>query len=89
MARDYLPVQGSSVPLECVFSQGGLTGTKHRNQLDSETFEAIQILRDMYRTGLISAQSKALLLDLQAAEEVLLRTSEPVAMSYSSLAATT
>src|SRR6202040_1605270 len=31
IALDYLPIQGSSVPCECIFSDVGLTDTKRRS----------------------------------------------------------
>ncbi|KIJ35551.1 hypothetical protein M422DRAFT_142312, partial [Sphaerobolus stellatus SS14] len=40
IARDYLAIQGSSVPCEHCFSSGGLTGTNRRNRLLPKTFEA-------------------------------------------------
>ena len=57
LARDYLAIQGSSVASEREFSSGGRTGTTLRNRLKPETFEALQLLKDAYRTGLISASS--------------------------------
>ena len=57
LARDYLAIQGSSVASERAFSSGGRTGTALRNRLKPETFEALQLLKDAYRTGLISASS--------------------------------
>ena len=55
MARDYLAIQGSSVASERAFSSGGRTGTALRNRLIPETFEALQILKDGYRTGVITS----------------------------------
>jgi hypothetical protein len=59
IARDYLAIQGSSVPLEHAFSSGGLTDTKARNQLKPETFEALQILKCCYRDGLFVVGDEA------------------------------
>ena len=59
MVRDYLAIQGSSVPLEQVFSGGGLTGTRLRGQLMPELFEALQILKSAYRNGHIKATEQA------------------------------
>ncbi|KAG6819653.1 hypothetical protein H0H93_009827 [Arthromyces matolae] len=55
MARDYLAIQGSSVPSERAFSSGALTDTLQRNQLAPETFEALQILKNGYNHGVITA----------------------------------
>ena len=59
LARDYLAIQGSAVASERAFSSGGRTGTRLRNRLKPETFEALQILKDGYRTGVISAMAEA------------------------------
>lgn len=59
MARDYLAIQGSSVPSERAFSSAGLTGTKQRNSLDPATFEALQLLKSAYRNGVINATEEA------------------------------
>ncbi len=61
MALDYLAIQGSSVVSERAFSSGGRTGTKLRNRLFPDNFEAIQILKDGYRTGMINAVQEAAL----------------------------
>ena len=59
MAKDYLAIQGSSVPSERVFSLAGMDSTKRRNALKSDIFEALQILKSAYRNGLLSAQVEA------------------------------
>lgn len=59
MARDYLAIQGSSVPSERAFSSGGLTGTSLRNQLNPSTFEALQILKSAYKNEHISAAQES------------------------------
>lgn len=45
MARDYLAVQGSSVPCERAFSSSKLTDSDHRCNLTSENFGAIQMVK--------------------------------------------
>ncbi|KAG2754351.1 hypothetical protein P692DRAFT_201688417, partial [Suillus brevipes Sb2] len=45
IARDYLPIQGSSVPSEQAFSSGGITSTIRRNALGTDTFTALQLLK--------------------------------------------
>jgi len=59
IARDYLAIQGSSVPSERAFSSGGLTGSLLRNRLNTDAFEALQILKCAYKNGLISASNEA------------------------------
>ena len=58
LARDYLAIQGSSVPSERSFSSGGLTDTKSCNSLSPETFEALQILKSCYKDGLINVDEE-------------------------------
>ncbi|KAJ7257683.1 hypothetical protein C8J57DRAFT_1647383 [Mycena rebaudengoi] len=55
----YLPIQGSSTSAECAFSSSSLTGTKLRNRLAPEIFEALQLLKSAYRNGHISATRDA------------------------------
>jgi hypothetical protein len=59
MARDYLAIQGSSVPSERAFSSGGLTGTSLRNRLTPAVFESLQILKRAYKNNHISAAQEA------------------------------
>ena len=59
MACDYLAIQGSSVPSERAFSSGGLTGTSHRNCLNSDTFEALQLLKSAYKNHHLGAAQEA------------------------------
>lgn len=59
MARDYLAIQGSSVPSERAFSSGGLTGTSLRNRLSPAMFEGLQILKSGYKNKYISAAQEA------------------------------
>jgi hypothetical protein len=55
MAQDYLAIQGSSVPSERAFSSGGITGTLLRNRLNPETYEALQILKSGYKSGILTS----------------------------------
>jgi len=59
MARDYLPIQGSATPSERAFSSASFTDTKHHNWLAPNTFEALQILKSVYRNGHMSAPAEA------------------------------
>jgi hAT family C-terminal dimerisation region len=49
MAMDYLPIQGSSVPCERVFSDAGLTDTKRRARLLPDNFGNIQTVKGKYK----------------------------------------
>lgn len=55
IARDYLAIPGSSVPAERSFSSSRHIGTDFRNRISPEIFESLQILKDGYKEGLISA----------------------------------
>jgi len=46
---DYLPIQGSSVPCEHIFSDTGLTDMKCHAQLLPENFSAIQTVKGKYK----------------------------------------
>ena len=59
MARDFLASQGSATPAERAFFSGSLTGTRLRNRLSIELFEAMQLLKSAYRNGHISASDIA------------------------------
>ncbi|KIJ54617.1 hypothetical protein M422DRAFT_240705 [Sphaerobolus stellatus SS14] len=57
---DYLAIQGSSVPCKHCFSSSGLTGTNHCNCLLPKTFEALQILKNAYKTGNVMTVAEVL-----------------------------
>lgn len=50
-ALDYLPIQGSAVPCERVFSSGKETMTMRRNRIGHDLMEALQMLKFSLRTG--------------------------------------
>ena len=60
IARDYLPIQGSSTPSERAFSNAALTDDKQRNWLAPVMFEALQNLKSAYRNEHLSATTEAL-----------------------------
>ena len=76
MARDYLPIQGSSTPSERVFSNASLTDSKQRNRLAPDMFEALQILKSSYRHGHMTAPAEA---ELDHAMESVLGVGDQVA----------
>ena len=45
IALDYLPIQASAVPCECVFSSSGETDTKWCNWIHPLLMEALQMLK--------------------------------------------
>ena len=49
IARDYLAVQGSSVPCERQFSSAGPIDDKRRGSLLPSTFEALQVTKTYYK----------------------------------------
>jgi hypothetical protein len=59
IAQDYLAIQGSATPSECVFSSGGITGCAQRNRLQPEVFEGLQLLKSAYHNGHMSAGTQA------------------------------
>ena len=59
IAQDYLAIQGSAMPSEHAFSDGGLTGTKYRNRLNGVIFESLQLLKSAYCNGHVSTASDA------------------------------
>ncbi|KAF8644227.1 hypothetical protein AX14_009480, partial [Amanita brunnescens Koide BX004] len=58
IARDYLAIQGSSVPAEHAFSSAGLTDTVQHNRLSPETFGALQLVKSGYKNGWIKASEE-------------------------------
>jgi hypothetical protein len=59
IAKDYLAIQGSTVPFERAFSSSALTATARHNCVLLETFGQLQLLKSAYREGHISAASEA------------------------------
>jgi len=59
MACDYFAIQVSSVPSKCAFSSGGINGTTLCNKLNTKTFEALQILKGGYKSGVLSSLEEA------------------------------
>jgi len=51
LAMDILPIQGSSVPCEHVFSSGKETTTDRRSCISPELMEALQLLKFSLRQG--------------------------------------
>jgi len=45
--------------LECAFSSGQLTRTYLCNQLKTDTFEVLQIVKSAYRNGILDASDEA------------------------------
>jgi hypothetical protein len=60
IARDYLVIQGSATPSEHAFSSGRIIDSAHCNQLSTELFTALQILKSGYCNGHIAAVHQAL-----------------------------
>jgi hypothetical protein len=54
MAKDIIAILASSTDSEHVFSRAGLIGTNHHSRLHESNFEALQVLRSAYSTGLIN-----------------------------------
>lgn len=52
LAMDILPIQGSAVPCERVFSSAKETTTMRRNGISHELMEALQMLKFSVRKGL-------------------------------------
>jgi hypothetical protein len=51
MAMDILPIQGSAVPCECVFSSAKETMTAKCNNVSPSLMEALQMLKFSFCTG--------------------------------------
>ena len=61
MACDYLAIQESAIASERSFFSGRRIDTMAYNSLALETFETLQILKDSYKSGLMSAREEATL----------------------------
>jgi len=48
MAMNYLAIQGSATPVQCVWSAASDTEMKKHNRLGSEQLAALQFLRSVY-----------------------------------------
>lgn len=51
LAMDILPIQGSAVPCEWVFSSAKQTMTDRRNNISPELMEALQVLKYSVKRG--------------------------------------
>ena len=51
MATDYLPIQASSVPCECVFSSSKETTTTKHNRMSGKLEEQLQMLKFSLKKG--------------------------------------
>ncbi|KZT27526.1 hypothetical protein NEOLEDRAFT_1033999, partial [Neolentinus lepideus HHB14362 ss-1] len=51
LALDILPIQGSAVPCECVFSSAKETTTDRRSRISPELMEVLQMLKFSIRHG--------------------------------------
>ena len=54
---DYLPIQASSVPCECVFLLAAETNTKKRNRITPALMEALQMLKFLLKKQLLNFTS--------------------------------
>jgi hypothetical protein len=59
IACDDLAIQGTATPSERAFSSGGITDSAHRNQLTTEVFGALQLLKSAYHNRYIAAVDQA------------------------------
>ena len=64
-----MPIQGSAVAAERVFSSSGITSTDQQNWLDPKTFQEIQILKHGYKSNAISATEETRAQELLKDEE--------------------
>jgi hypothetical protein len=81
MARDFLAIPGSSTASERQFSSARHIGTDFRNRLSPIMFEAVQMLKGGYKSGIISAhlEVSALAKDLDCTvDELSFNNDDPV-----------
>ena len=53
VAKDYLAIQGSSIPSERSFSSSGLTITKLRNALNPDIVKQLMCLKSWFKSELL------------------------------------
>jgi hAT family C-terminal dimerisation region len=70
LAMDVLPIQGSAVPCECVFSSSAVTDAARRNKISPELMEALQVLKfALKKHRLVFTQGMAKEAELKVLEE--------------------
>jgi hAT family C-terminal dimerisation region len=70
LAMDVLPIQGSAVPCERVFSSSAETDAARRNKISPELMEALQVLKfALKKRRLVFTQGMAKEAELKVLEE--------------------
>ncbi len=67
---NYLPIQGTAVPSERVFSSSSETTTKRRNQLQLEMMEALQMLKFLRKKERLDWMGKLMVTETELIGEV-------------------
>src|SRR5260221_8668125 len=67
---NYLPIQGTAVPSERVFSSSSETTTKHRNRLQPEMMEALQMLKFLRKKERLDWMGKLMVTETELIGEV-------------------
>ena len=84
MARDFLAIPGSSTASECQFSSARHIGTDFQNCLLPCMFEAVQVLKGGYKSGVLTANIEVLALAKELdcpVEELLCESNDRVPVS--------
>lgn len=66
----YLPIQGTAVPSERVFSSSSETTTKRRNRLQPEMMEALQMLKFLRKKERLDWMKKFIVMEGELIAEV-------------------